>query len=897
MGVNFKVAMILEAVNNMNPGIRRAMDSVNRLRNRITSTARETSRINPVRGWEDKIAQASKRMEEFGRKAESVRKQAEKLMISGMKDLVSGAGIGVSVLEPVKRAANAQTKYTTMETMGVSKEQIGKVKENTLRLSAGLTFDYSQVQDIALALNKAGVNGDNLLKMQELATKYAQLEYYRYGVDPGQTATHFAHIAETAGVLYATKDEKAKYGLDSQDKIDSFVMKKTRDMTEYLNRVVSATSSDTATYAEALKYSMPEARMEGLTDQFTMLMTGVFSRAGIEGSMSGTHLKDFAKRLNPYQHFIDEDEGKRSNRLSAMQAAGWLEGAQWTVSKRGKKIFTSAGKSVFHNDDGSLKSPEFILSKMYESFQKFQSEGKTLQFKGILNDVLQEQGGTFARLFLNDPEMFERIQTDMGKVMSIDDSLARRLKDANAQWDIFSGNVKTTSLMMGDLLLDDITPLLKKANDSLFGGSGKNQKSPARQWIEDHKELISWIMKSALVFAGLTMGMGILKIAAAGLKFALVSPLMTGVGWMGKLLKGAVNLKTGFDLVRATGAGFGKSIVKGAELAWPWLEKLKKWSFVPVVKLAKWIAGCTRIFVTWIAANGKIAGVWLATNGRLAGVWLLTQIKLCGAWILSNGRILGAWLVTNGRLIGIWIATHGKMVLTAALNCARIAGVWIASTGRMVAVWLANAARIAAGWLIAMGPPGWIILAVTALIAAGVAAWKTNFMGFRDKCISVWNAVKDWSKKTWDSISGFVGGAIDKVSGFIDKVKSALGFASDLEDKKGGLAFSQSYYSVTSPTVEAFSLAVDSPYKFMSFGGSQDADNTKDHSYQKPYLVQPLMYGGNAQGFSQTNNIKVNSNKEAAEFARQAVPDKYKSASNNPSNYAGIPRGETGEAV
>lgn len=895
MGVNFKVAMILEAVNNMNPGIRRAMDSVNRLRNRITSTARETSRINPVRGWEDKIAQASKCMEEFGRKAESVRKQAEKLMLSGVENLAVGGSIAAPVVAAVKPAADLQTKLTTMQVMGLSDEGKNAVVKQSMGLAKNLAFDLSQVVGVAQSLQKAGMNEAKIMQAQKTATNYAQLEYNRYGSDPNQTATHLAHIAESAGVLYATKQEREQYGLNTQSDIDRYIVGKFERMAETLNKVVSVTSSDTATLAESIKYSMPAAKSLGWSEESAMLMSGIYSRFGIEGSMSGTHLKDFASRLNPYQHYIGEDVEKKSNRLTAMQEAGWLEGAQWSLTKTGQKKFSSAGKSVFHNDDGTLKGPDVIFGKIYEAYERFNREGKRLQFEGILHDVLGEQGKDIAQLLNQNPEMFKHIKEDMAKVLSMEKSLEKYQDNVNTQWDIFTGNISTARTQLGNLLLEDVSSTLKGWNEKLFGKT--NEASPVAQWIEDHKELISWIMKSALVFAGLTMGMGILKIAAAGLKFALVSPLMTGVGWMGKLLKGAVNLKTGFDLVRATGSGFGKSIVKGAELAWPWLEKLKKWSFVPVVKLAKWIAGCTRIFVTWIAANGKIAGVWLATNGHLAGVWLLTQIKLCGAWILSNGRILGVWLVTNGRLIGIWIATHGKMVLTAALNCARIAGVWIASTGRMVAVWLANAARIAAGWLIAMGPPGWIILAVTALIAAGVAAWKTNFMGFRDKCISVWNAVKDWSKKTWDSISGFVGGAIDKVSGFIDKVKSALGFASDLEDKKGGLAFSQSYYSVTSPAAEAFSLAVDSPYKFMSFGGSQDADNTKDHSYQKPYLVQPLMYGGNAQGFSQTNNIKVNSNKEAAEFARQAVPDKYKSASNNPSNYAGIPRGETGEAV
>lgn len=84
--------------------------------------------------------------------------------------------------------------------------------------------------------------------------------------------------------------------------------------------------------------------------------------------------------------------------------------------------------------------------------------------------------------------------------------------------------------------------------------------------------------------------------------------------------------------------------------------------------------------------------------------------------------------------------------------------------GRLL--WLGAQALIAGGrmavaWLIGLGPVGWIILGVSAAIALGVAAWKTNFGGFRDwvitwanKVIEVINKVREamgW--KPWDLIS------------------------------------------------------------------------------------------------------------------------------------------------
>ena len=82
-------------------------------------------------------------------------------------------------------------------------------------------------------------------------------------------------------------------------------------------------------------------------------------------------------------------------------------------------------------------------------------------------------------------------------------------------------------------------------------------------------------------------------------------------------------------------------------------------------------------------------------------------------------------------------------------------------------------AQLALGWLIGLGPVGWIILGVTALIAAGVAAWKTNFLGFRD-------FVTDLLTRLGTFALGVFEGIVEKAEGIlgaINKVRSYLGMS------------------------------------------------------------------------------------------------------------------------
>lgn len=128
---------------------------------------------------------------------------------------------------------------------------------------------------------------------------------------------------------------------------------------------------------------------------------------------------------------------------------------------------------------------------------------------------------------------------------------------------------------------------------------------------------------------------------------------------------------------------------------------------------------------------------------------------------------------------------------------------------------LIAAGRMAAAWFIALGPIGWIIAGVTVLIVAGVAAWKTNFMGFRDKVTAVWNWIKEHAITAWQGIKDTINTVMDWLKGlparaiewgsnlitsFVNGIESKLSTIPDALKKAANTI--KSWLGISSPTEE-----------------------------------------------------------------------------------------------
>ncbi|MDF2568620.1 MAG: phage tail tape measure protein family [Sporomusa sp.] len=736
MNVSFSVAMMLQAVNNMGPGIQSAQKMINRLGQNIKDVARQSSNLNPVQGWENrinKVAEAAKRIgKELKESGKQIAQQGEKMQNSGMRNTAEGIGLMAPVLHIADKAGELQMKKTSMQMSGISGQGVGQLITQADAYTQRTLFSKTEIADMFLSMRQSGMKEDNILRASEPLVMLAELENIRRGTDGRATAKVLAQMAERGGVLRDPNIERWN------------------EFLEIVNQVTTVTTAGMHELHESSKYLEPVASIAGWNEKDMMMSQGIAARFGLEGSIAGTDLKDMIARLNPLKWF---KEGRPAQQLDAMQRLGWLTDVESHKTKAGRIAYDKVGGSTMLNKDGTTVN----MLEMFGQFAKSYANYKDLpngraKFAADMFKVLGEQGEKTALLVAQNYETVLQMLEDAGKVKPIHQQIDQYSMEYMQSQKAFKSSIENLEIDAGNLLLPNLTAAAKELRAWV---------NMAREFTTTHPGLVGGVLKFMLAMGVLKIGIGLVQLifgtlmTTFGGAMTVFGWLSTGIGTLGIKLLG---LRNGFQYFRGLGGGVFESLWKGAQFAWPWLQRI-------------------------VSIGSRI--------GSAMGGGIGTAIM---------------WLVKLGGGIS-----------------------------RFVMQWLIHAARIGAGWLIAMGPVGWIILGVTALIAAGVWAWNTNFMSFRDKCISVWNIVSDWGKRTWTNITGFVQAAIDRISHFIDRVKEAL-----------GLSQKMTFYG----PVKGVELDTGD----ISFvGGNRSNTNT----------------------ITQHNHISLKTPEEAASFAQSAVPEKY----------------------
>jgi hypothetical protein len=160
-------------------------------------------------------------------------------------------------------------------------------------------------------------------------------------------------------------------------------------------------------------------------------------------------------------------------------------------------------------------------------------------------------------------------------------------------------------------------------------------------------------------------------------------------------------------------------------------------------------------FLTKVMGGGKISSFFRAfTFGtKLDGV--TKTIMSIGSKAGSVFKTLGTGALNAGKSV---LDVGAKFLLTGAK--ALIAG-----------------GKMALAWVIGLGPIGWIIAGVTAIVIAAVVAWKTNFLGFRDKAKEIFSVigqfiggVVDGIRNAWDSAIGWISKKLETLWGYAQKL-------------------------------------------------------------------------------------------------------------------------------
>lgn len=245
--------MMLQAVNNMGPGIQSAQRMISGLGDSLKNVARQSSNLNPVQGWEDKfnrVAESAKRIgKELKESGKKISEQGEKMQSSGMRNMAEGTGLAAPILHITDKAGQLQLKQTSMGMAGISKDGINRMMEQADEYSKILRFNKIELADMFLSMRKGGMQEDNILRSSERMMQFAELEKGRAGMEGPESAKILTQLAERSGVM-------------RDPSIERF-----HEFLEITNQVATVTSAGLRELHESGKYLDPIAQIAGWSEK------------------------------------------------------------------------------------------------------------------------------------------------------------------------------------------------------------------------------------------------------------------------------------------------------------------------------------------------------------------------------------------------------------------------------------------------------------------------------------------------------------------------------------------------------------------------------------------------------------------------------------------------------
>lgn len=592
--------MVLESVNRMDGGIRGAINSINQLKRSFVQTAKETSNLNPVSGWSEKIGRVTESVKKLGKELKTSGsdfiEKGEKMQNRGLRNIAEGTSLFAPVLSAANKAAGLQMKMTSMQMSGVSKGGTEELIQRADKYTERTLFSKTEIADMFLSMRQSGMKESNILRGSEPMVMLAELENIRRGTVGTETAKVLAQMAERGGILQDPNIERWN------------------EFLELVNKVTTVTTAGIPELHESSKYLEPVARAAGWSEQDMMWSQGIAARFGLEGSVAGTDLKDMVARLNPLKWY---KEGRPDQHLDAMNRLGWLQGVRSHVNKSGRVIYDGLDGSVMLREDGSTVNMMEMFGQFAKSWERYKKlpQGRA-KFAADMFKVLGEQGEKTALLVSQNYEVIEQMMEDADKVKSIKEQVYTY--SAPGQ---YLQNYKAFRQAIENLEMDAGSTFLESGANFI-----KNSLHPGirdlREFTKAHPDFVSAVAKGMVLIGGLKLGTGALKLVVGTLTSTFggaISGAGTLIGWLSKGARHAHGLYDSFKYFRKGGGKFFESIWKGAQFAYPWLGKLTRWvgRFTPF-----WLSNAVRIGAGWLIAMGPVG--WLiagATALIAAGVW------------------------------------------------------------------------------------------------------------------------------------------------------------------------------------------------------------------------------------------------------------------------------------
>ncbi|WCK53835.1 phage tail tape measure protein [Aneurinibacillus sp. Ricciae_BoGa-3] len=477
MARDFTVSLVLQARNNMSPSIRQAVNDIRGLRDSTRSMSSEMGGNSPFKSWQQDIKEAG-----------SLLKQA----FAGVGLAWTGKEMLGGLSELAKKAGEVQMQMVQLSSvygLNIDDSKLQEITKTAQTLSQQTLFSQKETLGIGVELAHAGISRQALPKVMKESTYLAEVEVgMGKSSSANQTAYNFARMAEDARIT------------NSEARMAKFA--------DTMSRVISVTHASSESLGETFKYSMPVVKNLGWNENDLLMASGLAARAGMEGSMAGTHIKDFAERINPYK-YLNTKGGQKQ--LGAMYEAGLIDNVTFAKDKKGKLTnniigFGSAALLKNHDQLKSYESMIPILSQKHDAYIK-KGHGE-LEWAALMNKIYGEQGQDFA-IISSHKDMFEKLKQQMNVQKSLHQQIAMIRGTFVGQSHIAQSQLQTLGLQLGQPLMQWATPALKTFTDGL---------SKLINVLQNHPAIAKFAAATAGVVAGLVTLTGVALSVVASIK-------------------------------------------------------------------------------------------------------------------------------------------------------------------------------------------------------------------------------------------------------------------------------------------------------------------------------------------------------------------------------------------
>ncbi|MFB6364469.1 phage tail tape measure protein [Paenibacillus elgii] len=508
----FLVSMKFVGVDQLSPTTRRMIDE---MRNVKRSAQNMFNGMKSPKMFDD-MARA---LRSLSGQIDQVQKKLDHMKSSGMGNMLSGGAALATMIKPINQAGEIQMQSIQLGGaygLEQSSEKLKEIKEYSKELSTQTLFSQKEIMGIGLELAHAQISKENLKPVMKEASFLSEVEVgMGKSSSAGRSAYNFARMAEDARI---TSDVSA--------------MEKFADNAF---RVINVTHASTEGLGETFKYAMPVVKNLGWNETDMLMSSAMGAIHGMEGSMAGTHIKDFAERINPYK-FLNTRGGAKQ--LSAMNDAGLLEGVEY--DKKGKIIgFKNA---ALLKDKDSLKSYVDMVGVLTKKHKEFIAAGNSeLEWAAKMNHIFGEQGQDFA-IISSHQETFDKLMKSINSQKGLHKQIDEIRESYKGQAHILQSKIENLTTSIGNHLLPEITKLISAISPGV---------TTATKWIDAHRDEVVVAGKVVAAFGTFMLALGAAKLAFGTIGTLLTGPLKTGINTVAKMLE-ALGAKKAADKLKDT---------------------------------------------------------------------------------------------------------------------------------------------------------------------------------------------------------------------------------------------------------------------------------------------------------------------------------------------------------